>query len=157
VWTCDRCERTFGAVNRPHVCEPGMPVGLWLESLPDGQRAAAAAVLAVARRCSGVVIEAVNVGVFIKRERTLVELRPKTRWLDMSFFATGAVGNPRIARTLKLPSGEVYCYVHLTGAADVDADVRGWVKDALRTARPATRRPTAPGGRSRTARSSPRR
>ena len=117
--------------NRPHVCAPGMPIELWLDEQLDPQRRAAAAVLAIVRRYRGLAIEAVSVGVLIKRARTLVELRPKKRWLDLSFISNAAITSDRIARALPVSSGTYYV-VHLRDATDVDAELRGWLATSLR-------------------------
>ena len=108
-----------------------MPVEVWLEERTDPQRRAAEAVLAIARRYRGLAIEAVSIGVLIKRERTIVEMRPKTRWLDLSFISPAAITSERIARALELSAGTAY-FVHLRDAADVDTELRGWLATALR-------------------------
>jgi hypothetical protein len=108
-----------------------MPIEVWLAERTDPQRRAAEAVLAVARRYRGLVIEAVSVGVLIKRERTIVELRPKTRWLDMSFISSHAITSDRIARELKIAGGSAYV-VHLHDEIDVDAELARWLATALR-------------------------
>src|SRR3954462_13332232 len=100
-----------------------MPIEYWLPERSDGQRRAAEAVLAVARRYKGLVIEAVSVGIFIKRERNIVELRPKTKGLDMSFVSPAVIDSAKIARAVEWPAGRAY-FVHLRDATDVDADVR---------------------------------
>src|SRR5687768_3592216 len=108
-----------------------MPVELRLEDVPDDQRRAALAVLAVARRVKGLVIEAVSVGIFVKRERTIVELRPKTRWLQLSFISTASIASERISRTIELARGTAY-FVRLRDERDVDRELRGWLTAALR-------------------------
>lgn len=113
------------------MCIPGVPLAMWLDHLPDGQRRAAEAVLAVARKQRGLVIEAVSVGVFIKRERNIIELRPRKRWLDMSLITAARIASDRISRAVELPGG-VACFVRLRDAADVDREVRGWIAAALR-------------------------
>ena len=117
---------------------PGMPLELWLDDRTEPQRRAAKAVLAIARRYRGLVIEAVSVGVLIKRERTLVELRPKQRWLDLSFITRAALRSDRIARTYALAAGTAYV-VRLYDERDVDAELRGWLAASLRSPRAATR------------------
>ena len=84
---------------------PGVPLQTWLDDLPDGQRRAAEAVLAIARKQRGLVIEAVSVGVFIKRERNIIELRPKKKQLDMSFITAAGIASDRITRTIELARG----------------------------------------------------
>ena len=138
VWICPQCDRTFGRANRPHVCVAGMPVDVWLAERTDPQRRAAEAVLAIARRYRGLAIEAVSIGVLIKRERTIVELRPKTRWLALSFISPAAIESDRIARAIAMPTGTAY-FVHLRDATDVDAELRGWLATSLISARPGRR------------------
>jgi hypothetical protein len=107
-----------------------MPLPVWLDERTPGQRRAAEAVLRIATRARGVVIEAVGVGVLIKRERTIVELRPKPRWLDVSFISPEVIDDDRIARTVRWGAHTAY-FVHLTDARDVDAAVRRWLRTAL--------------------------
>ena len=128
-WTCPRCDRAFGA-KRAHVCAPGLPLDYWLGERPDGQRRAAEAVLAIARAIDGLVIEAVSVGVFIKRERSIVELRPKAKWLQLSFLTAAHVASPRITRTIAGAGWTAY-FVRLHDARDVDRELRAWLVEAL--------------------------
>ena len=107
-----------------------MPIEVWLADRTEAQARAAEAVLAIVKRYRGLVVEAVSVGVLIKRERTIVEMRPKVRWLDLSFLSTATITSRRIARSLDLPSCKVY-YVHLFDDTDVDAELRRWLATAL--------------------------
>jgi hypothetical protein len=111
-----------------------MPIEVWLAERTDPQRRAAEAVLAVVRRHRDLIVEAVGVGVLIKRGRTIVELRPKTRWLDLSFISTAAIASERIARTLPVAAGTFHV-VHLHDEGDVDAELRRWLRAALTPSR----------------------
>jgi hypothetical protein len=113
------------------VCEAGLPIELWLDERTEGQRRAAEAVLAIVRGIPGLIVEAVTVGILIKRERTIVEMRPKTKWLDLSFITTAHIASDRIARTIPLTTGTAY-FVHLRDDSDVDRELRGWLTAALR-------------------------
>lgn len=108
-----------------------MPIEVWLAERTEPQRRAAEAVLAFVRRYRGLIVEAVGVGILIKRERTIVELRPKQRWLDLSFVSTAAIDSERIARTIEIAAGHVY-FVHLADKGDVDAELRRWIGGCLR-------------------------
>jgi hypothetical protein len=131
TWTCPRCERSF-ATKRAHVCEPGLPIDYWLAERTEPQRRAAEAVLAIARAIPGLVIEAVSVGVFIKRERSIVELRPRTKWLQLSFMTSAHLTSPRISRSLVWGAWNAY-FVRLHDDKDVDREVRTWLRAALKT------------------------
>jgi hypothetical protein len=128
-WTCPRCDRSFGA-KRGHFCAPGLPLAYWLDERTEPQRRAAEAVLAIARGIDGLVVEAVSVGVFIKRERSIVELRPRTKWLQLSFLTTRTITSPRITRTYDGGAWTAY-FVRLRDEADVDRELRGWLIEAL--------------------------
>ena len=130
MWTCPRCDRSFGG-KRTHVCEAGLPIDLWLDQLTEAQRGAAEAVIAIARSIKGLVIEAVTVGVFIKRERSIVELRPRAKWLQLSFMTRATIASPRISRSAVWSGWNAY-FVRLHGAGDVDREVRTWLRAALR-------------------------
>jgi hypothetical protein len=36
MWTCPRCDRRFGAVNRPHVCAPATRAGYVVPLMSPG-------------------------------------------------------------------------------------------------------------------------
>ena len=113
------------------MCEPGLPLAYWLAERPEPQRRAAEAVLAIARAIDGLVIEAVSVGVLIKRERSIVELRPKARWLQLSFMTRATIASPRISRSAVWSGWNAY-FVRLRDADDVDRELRSWLRAALR-------------------------
>jgi hypothetical protein len=141
TWTCSRCDRTFGT-RRAHVCEAGLPIEFWLAERSEPQRRAAEAVLDIANAVDGLVIEAVTVGVLIKRVRTIVELRPMTKWLQLSFVTVAHVDDARISRTIALGSSTAY-FVRLRDERDVDEVVRAWLIEALGGDAPAARAPAS--------------
>jgi hypothetical protein len=133
AWTCPHCDRTFGA-RRAHVCEPGLPVEFWLAERPDGQREAAARIVELARGIAGITVEAVNVGILIKRERSIVELRPKQKWLQLSVIARrplAASARARVSRVVTWGANMTAYFVQLTAAGDVDRAMRAWLREAL--------------------------
>lgn len=134
TWTCPHCDRSFGA-RRGHVCVPGQPVEYWLAERPEGQRQAATAIIELARGIEGVTVEAVSVGVLIKRTRSIVELRPKTKWLQLSVIARRPLpeaARARVARVVHWGKDMTAYFVRLTAAADVDRTMRAWLREALK-------------------------
>ena len=134
AWTCPRCERPF-ATRRAHVCEPGMPVEYWLAERPDGQREAAAAIIELARGIEGVTVEAVSIGVLIKRQRSIIELRPKTKWLQLSVIAPrplAASATAQVSRVVEWGKDMTAYFVRLTSPAQIDRAMRAWLRLALR-------------------------
>ena len=110
-----------------------MPVEYWLAERPDGQREAATAIVELARDIPGVTVEAVSIGVLIKRQRSIVELRPKTKWLQLSVIAQrplAASARANVSRVVEW--GELTAYfVRLTSAADIDRAMKAWLRRAL--------------------------
>ncbi len=86
---------------------------------PERERPIFEAVLAHLESLGEVHVEPVSVGIFIKRSGGFVELRPKVRWVAMSFPLSQPIDHPRIARRM----GN-YHVVNLTSADDVDDEVR---------------------------------
>jgi hypothetical protein len=77
------------------------------------------------------VIEPVSVGIFLKSNGTLVQLRPKTKWVTMSFPLGRRLTNPRIARQPIARGRKIYHFVNLTSATDVDDELRGWLTESF--------------------------
>jgi hypothetical protein len=75
-------------------------------------------------------VEPVSVGIFIKRSRTFVELRPKQRWVALSFVLSRVVDHPKIARKLRGSGWRTYHVVNLRGPEDFDDDVRDWLTES---------------------------
>jgi hypothetical protein len=133
TWTCPQCDRTFGS-RRAHVCTPGRPVEYWLAERPDGQREAASAIVELARAINGVTVEAVDIGVLIKRERSIVELRTKVKWLQLSVIARRPLPNTaraRVTRVARWGAHMTAYFVRLTVGAEIDRAMRAWLRGAL--------------------------
>jgi hypothetical protein len=75
-------------------------------------------------------LEPVSVGLFFKRSRTFVELRPMTRWMVLSFILSRRVDDPRITRVVTVSGNRVYHQTKLRSPDDVDEQVRDWLTDA---------------------------
>jgi hypothetical protein len=76
-------------------------------------------------------IEPVSVGIFFKSNGTLVELRPKTKWVAMSFPLSRRLSHTRIARKPIASGRKIFHFVNLTSAADIDDELRGWLTESF--------------------------
>ena len=112
------------------MCVPAMSVDGYFGGRPARDRAIYEAVLAALEEIGDVHVEAVSVGVLIKRTRTFAELRPRRDGLGLSVLLSRPLEHPRITRTTKA-AGERRAYtIPLHGAADVDEVVRAWLAEA---------------------------
>jgi hypothetical protein len=74
--------------------------------------------------------DAVTVGVFLKRERKLAEIRPKARCLSLELVLPRQLDHPRVARTIRFTADRTVNVVKLTRVADVDDEIRAWLAEA---------------------------
>lgn len=98
---------------------------------PEFERPIVEEVLKHLRGLGEIRVEAVQVGVFVKRAGTFVELRPQRRRVAMSMLLPRPVEHPRIARRVPVSSGRTACFVHLYAPDDVDDDVRAWLTESF--------------------------
>lgn len=125
-WICPWCEREFGRRHQAHVCVPAGEV-----DLPPAQRAIYDEVTAFLATLGPVHVDAVRVGVFLKRDRKLAELRPKARWLSLELMLPRRLDHPRVTRTIRVSNDYTVNVIRLAVVEDVDDEVRGWLAEAF--------------------------
>jgi hypothetical protein len=77
-----------------------------------------------------VYVEPVSVGIFFKRGRTFVQLRPMARWVALGFLLPRVVESSRLARKVTSSGSRHYHVVNLRRPEEVDDVVRGWLTEA---------------------------
>jgi hypothetical protein len=75
-------------------------------------------------------VEAVEVGILVRRLRTFAELRPRRDRLVLSLLLSRRLQHPRIVRTWHGPGMRSAYFVDLRQPADVDQDVQDWLTEA---------------------------
>lgn len=96
---------------------------------PEYEREVYAAVREHLESLGPVIVEFVNVGIFFKAKRNVVELRPRTKWINIGFGLNRPLTHPRITRTTPMGSGAWYG-TRATSAADIDDVVIGWLAES---------------------------
>ena len=93
-------------------------------------------------------VDAVKVGVFLKSDRKIAEVRPRARTVNLMLALPRALDDPRVARTMRGSATRTYNVIKLTGPSDVDDQVRGvadrGVRRRDRLSRAAAREPAQP-------------
>lgn len=135
-WTCPECHRQFGRRNQSHECAPSGSVDAYFATRPPVQRKIFDRILAHLKRVGPVVVDPVSVCVMFKRTRTFAEVRSKKNALALYFLLSPGLDHPRIARRMKLSAHRTAYVVDLDKVGDVDADVRGWLRDAYLSSPP---------------------
>jgi hypothetical protein len=129
-WTCPDCRRRFGRANQSHGCAPAMTIDDYFASRPRAFRRIHEAVVRHLAKLGPIVVDAVAVGILIKKTRTFAELRPKRDRLVLAVLVSDPIEHPRVTRVLRLSANRSACYVDLFDAKDVDGDVRDWLAQA---------------------------
>jgi hypothetical protein len=130
TWTCEKCDRRFGRRNQSHDCAPGLTVEEYFATGPEFERPVFEVVRAHLESLGPVLVEPVAVGVFFKKSRTFVELRPRTRWVVLSFILPTPVSDGRISRQQRISARRTYHETKLREPADVDEQVLAWLTEA---------------------------
>jgi hypothetical protein len=97
---------------------------------PAHERPVFEAVLAHVATLGPVHVEPVSVGIFLKRAQTFAELRPRDRWVALSFSLPRVVQHDRIIRKVVEYHGRHYHVANLRGPEDLDDRLRAWVTEA---------------------------
>lgn len=129
-WTCPSCQRRFGRRNQSHECAPALTIEEYFATGPAHERPVYEVVREHLDSVGPVHVEPVSVGIFFKRSRTFAELRPKTRWVVLSFILSTHVDSPRISRRVSISGARTYYETKLHSADDVDDQVRSWLTEA---------------------------
>lgn len=129
-WTCPKCDREFGLPNQSHFCSPGCTLEETFAGRPAYQRSAYDALVRHLETLGPLHVDAVRVGVFLKTERKLAEIRPMARSLSVELVLSRTVVHPRILRTIRISADGVVHVVRLTELAEVDSQLLDWLTEA---------------------------
>jgi hypothetical protein len=130
-WICPHCDREFGRERQSHTCVPGITVDAAFAGRPPWARAVYDAIAGHVRSLGPVHEDAVSVGVFLKSDRKLAEVRPRSRDVWLALYLPRLVRDRRIAKVFGPSGPRVVHVILLRGAADVDDQVRAWLTEAF--------------------------
>ncbi|MDX6232178.1 MAG: hypothetical protein QOH68_1159 [Nocardioidaceae bacterium] len=100
------------------------------EGCPPGYHAAYAEIIGHLRSLGAVHEDAVQVGVFLKTDRKLAEIRPKPRSLELCLYLPRRIQHARISRHIPISADRTVNIVKLHTADDVDEQVLDWLTEA---------------------------
>ncbi|MGH3712062.1 MAG: DUF5655 domain-containing protein [Micromonosporaceae bacterium] len=129
-WICPRCDREFGRANQSHVCVPGCTVDDCFAGRPAYQREIYDRLVAYVATLGPYHADVVSIGVFLKHQRTFVEVRPKARALSLELVLPDRRDDPRFARVLPVSAGRLVHTVKLTSLDEYDDQLREWLTEA---------------------------
>ena len=129
-WICPNCEREFGRVRQAHVCAPGITVEELLSRHPRWVSDVYTAVIEVLRAAGPVHEDAVDVGIFLKSDRTVAQFRPQVRSVQLWIFLPDQRQHERVRRLVATGADRYVHLVKLTGPGDVDDQLRAWLSES---------------------------
>jgi len=107
-----------------------MTVEEYFATGPAHERPVFDAVMAHVSTLGPVHIEPVSVGIFLKRAQTFAQLRPKDRWVALSFSLARIVRHERITRKAMEYHSRYHHVANLRSPDDLDDRLRGWLTEA---------------------------
>jgi hypothetical protein len=97
---------------------------------PPHERPVFDAVMAHLATVGPVHVEAVSVGIFLKRAQGFAELRPRQRWVAMSLRLPRKAQHRTITRKVMQYNASYYHVANVAGPDDLDADLLGLLTEA---------------------------
>jgi hypothetical protein len=120
----------FGRAGQSHDCAPGLTLEEYFATGPSHERPIFDAVMAYLETLGPVHTDIVSVGIFLKNPRKFAELRPKDRWVAISFALRRRAAHPTITRKV-IEYGARYWHVANVPTVDeVDADLLALLAEA---------------------------
>lgn len=129
-WTCPSCGRLFRRRGQSHECAAAVSLDEYFSTGPEHERPVFEAVMDHLAGVGPVHVEPVSVGIFLKRAQTFAQLRPKDRWVALSFSLPRRVAHERIVRKVIDYHGRHYHVANLRGPDDLDDRLRAWLTEA---------------------------
>lgn len=131
AWTCPECGRSFRRAGQSHECAPALELEEYFATGPSWERPIFEAVLAHLESLGPMTVEPVSVGIFIKSNGSFVELRPKTKWVTLSFPLARRLQTARTSRKPIASGQKIFHFVNLTSPGEVDEELRGWLTESF--------------------------
>ena len=129
-WRCPACDREFSRTNQSHTCVPGNSVDDTFAGRSEVQRGIYDAIIGHLRTLGPVHEDSVRVGVFLRHEDKLAEVRPRSRDVLLHLVLPYALDHARVARREQISTGRIWHSLKLTEVSDVDDQLREWLGQA---------------------------
>ena len=135
TWTCPDCKRTFGAVGRNHMCNPGLTIE---EFLADAPSFVAPVFHVVHDHLTSVdadvdgdlIVDPLDGKVLFKNGPTFCIIDVKTKWVAVGFSLRRAVESGRLSRKTSEQGGRYYHVVNVDDPVAVDSEFCDWLTEA---------------------------
>ena len=120
-WICPECGRLFGRAGQSHDCAPGLTLEEYFTTGPAHERPIFDAVMAHMEALGPVHADIVSVGIFLKNPRKFAELRPRDRWVAISFSLRRRAQHPTITRKVVEYGARFWHVANVREPGEIDA------------------------------------
>ena len=117
-------------MRQAHVCVPGITVEELLSRHPAWVTQVYTAIIDALRTAGPVHEDAVDVGIFLKSDRSIAQFRPQVRSAQLWFFLPYKLEDERINRVVATGVDRFVHLVKLTSPDDVDDQLRAWLTES---------------------------
>ncbi|HSP29063.1 MAG TPA: DUF5655 domain-containing protein [Ilumatobacteraceae bacterium] len=131
-WICPDCGRLFGRAGQSHDCAPGLTLEEYFATGPPHERPIFAAVMSHIETLGPVHADIVSVGIFLKNPRKFAELRPKDRWVAISFSLRRRAQHPTITRKVVEYGARFWHVANVREPGEIDAALLDLLAEAYR-------------------------
>lgn len=133
-WTCPQCERVFARTQQSHDCAPGLSIEEYFSTGPPHERPIFDAVMGHLATVGPVHTDVVSVGIFLKNPRKFGDLRPKDRWVAVSFSLERRATHPTITRKVVEYGNKFWHTANVATPDDVDDELCALLTEAYELA-----------------------
>lgn len=130
AWTCPECGRLFGRTGQSHDCSPGLTLEEYFSTGPPHERPVFDAIMRHVDSLGPVHADVVSVGVFLKNPRKFAELRPRDRWVAVSFSLRRRARHPTITRKVVEYGNRYWHVANVRDPAEIDDDLLALLTEA---------------------------
>ena len=113
-----------------HDCAPGLTLDDYFATGPAHERPVFDAVMTHLATVGPVHLDIVSVGIFLKNPRKFAELRPKDRWVALSFSLSRRATHPTITRKVVEHGSRFWHVANLAGPEQFDDDLADLLTEA---------------------------
>jgi hypothetical protein len=120
----------FGRAGQSHDCAPGLTLEEYFATGPAHERPIFDAVVAHVEMLGPVHADIVSVGILLKNPRKFAELRPKDRWVAISFSLRRRAYHPTITRKVVEYGARYWHVANVHEPEEVDTDLLALLEEA---------------------------
>lgn len=131
---CPDCGRQFARTRQGHDCAPGLTLEEYFSTGPPHERPVFDAVVRHLESLGPVHLDVVSVGIFLKNPGKFGDLRPRDRWVAVSFDLDRRARHPLITRRVIEHGARYWHTANVASPEDLDDDLVGLLTEAYELA-----------------------